>query len=331
MPLDSSAKLSDIIALLQGFVGLGDNAKADLAAVIGGSALSSDNLETLITKLKASVPSANVLSGTTIASILGTMINNTSTGKVITPGTTDIVIPQGYFGGVLADGKVSGDSNFVEANIALGKVIWGKTGTYSSPHGSQSFSTSGTFNFFVPDGVTRIRVILVGGGGGGAVGTPTASSEGPSLCGGNSGTAVIADVPVTPGSTHSVTIGTGGNGGYVPGANYFGTGANGYSSSFDSIIATGGAGGNYSSSGIIQQYNSAPTKPTGATASYSFGLVFCTNNASSAGIQGGHGIFNTTDLSSLNTCGDGGEGFSNFNGTGGNGVAGAPGGCLISW
>ncbi len=58
---------------------------------------------------------SQLLSGATatvdLGPITGTMINKVGSGTVITPGPTDQVIPQGYYGGVVGDGKVSAISN----------------------------------------------------------------------------------------------------------------------------------------------------------------------------------------------------------------------------
>lgn len=75
-----------------------------------------------------------VLAGATFSNdsdigIPGAMPNKVGSGTVITPGTADIAIPQGYFGGALGDGKVVGDPNLIAANILSGKSIFGVAGT----------------------------------------------------------------------------------------------------------------------------------------------------------------------------------------------------------
>ena len=80
-------------------------------------------------------------------------------------------------------------------------------------HGSQTSQTfealsleSTTTNFVVPVGVTSISIYAVGGGGGGSIG-------GTGGDGGNGGGLVWTDgVPVTPGETLIVGVGTGGHG-----------------------------------------------------------------------------------------------------------------------
>ncbi|MDO6355105.1 hypothetical protein Q3V94_08440 [Caloramator sp. CAR-1] len=77
---------------------------------------------------------ADVLSGKTFTNdsgtFTGTMPNKVGSGTVITPGTSDIAIPQGYYGGALTDGKVKGDANLVSSNIRSGVSIFGVTGNY---------------------------------------------------------------------------------------------------------------------------------------------------------------------------------------------------------
>lgn len=76
---------------------------------------------------------SDLLSGKTASTdagdITGNMPNKVGSGTILTPGTADIAIPQGYYGGVVGDGKVKGDTNLIAANIAYGKSVFGVTGT----------------------------------------------------------------------------------------------------------------------------------------------------------------------------------------------------------
>lgn len=86
---------------------------------------------------EASVPIAvgTVLSGkkgfVNGALITGTMVNKVGTTTVITPSTADQAIAQGYYSGVVGDGKVSGDANLVTGNIKSGITIFGVAGKTS--------------------------------------------------------------------------------------------------------------------------------------------------------------------------------------------------------
>lgn len=64
--------------------------------------------------------------------LTGTMTDKTSSGTTITPGTSDQAIPQGYYPGNTAAGKVSGDADLIASNIKSGVDIFGVTGTLSS-------------------------------------------------------------------------------------------------------------------------------------------------------------------------------------------------------
>jgi hypothetical protein len=75
---------------------------------------------------------SDLLSGKTASTdagdITGTMTNKVGSATVITPSTADQAIPQGYYGGVVGDGKVAGDVDLIASNIKEGKSIFGVTG-----------------------------------------------------------------------------------------------------------------------------------------------------------------------------------------------------------
>ena len=80
----------------------------------------------------------------------------------------------------------------------------GSTGSFVTPS-SCSYTATGQDSFTVPDGVTSLDVVAEGGAGdfgGSAYGS-----------GGGDGAQVMADIPVTPGSTEDVEVGVGGGGG----------------------------------------------------------------------------------------------------------------------
>ena len=100
-----------------------------------------------------------------------------------------------------------------------------------APIGEAIFTSTGSTNWTVPDGVSTVSVVAVGGGGGGSF-----NEQG---TGGGGGLAWANNVSVTPGSTISVTVGTGGNGASSDGN----SANNGGNSSFGSIFtALGGLG-----------------------------------------------------------------------------------------
>lgn len=96
------------------------------------------------------------------------------------------------------------------------------------------FNSTGSCTWTCPTGVTKIKLIVIGGGGGGGGGSN--ASDGTRGGGGGVG---IGFYTVTPGTAYAVTIGAGASGG-----GGLGTGGNGGSSSFGSLLtATGGVGG----------------------------------------------------------------------------------------
>jgi len=66
---------------------------------------------------------SKLLTGTTVAGTAGTMPNKVGTATTITPSTADQAIPQGYYGGVVGDGKVAA----VTGTATAGDVTTGKT------------------------------------------------------------------------------------------------------------------------------------------------------------------------------------------------------------
>ncbi len=114
----------------------------------------------------------------------------------------------------------------------------------ASVKGSQLF-TSGTGNFTVPVGTTRIWVTCVGGGGGGAGSASSTSTP----CGGGGGSggsvyrALITSPAVVVGSaTWTITVGAGGAGG-TAGANGSSGGASSVVYETTTICFTGGGNG----------------------------------------------------------------------------------------
>jgi hypothetical protein len=105
---------------------------------------------------------------------------------------------------------------------------------------TQTFSTVGTTDWIAPARTTSITYLIVGGGGGGGGSYDNAGSGG-----GGGGLALTGTYTVLPGATYTVVVGDGGAGGIgqrtqSPPET---SGADGESSSFDTIIAAGGGGG----------------------------------------------------------------------------------------
>ena len=94
--------------------------------------------------------------------------------------------------------------------------------------------TSGIGMWTVPNGVTSIEYLLVGGGGGGGGGSGTGAGGG-----GGGGSAKTGTMSVTPGTTYNYTIGAGGAGGAGSSTNEV-NGAAGENTVFSTVISEGG-------------------------------------------------------------------------------------------
>lgn len=142
-------------------------------------------------------------------------------------------------------------------------------------------STPGTYTWVCPPGVTRVYVYAYGGGGGGYDTDVAGANQG--APGGGGGAYAEGSVPVTPGTTYTITVGAGGPIG-APG----GTGGD---SSFvgdsgNQILAKGGSGG-------LTPGQGSGTAGIGGQASASTGTVKHSGGNSPDGIsgpgQGGNG------------------------------------------
>ncbi|MBC3798013.1 hypothetical protein [Acetobacterium tundrae] len=75
---------------------------------------------------------SDLLSGKTASvdagEITGTMPNKVNAGIIITPGTIDQAIAQGYYDGAATDGKVLGDADLIPSNIRKDTNIFGVVG-----------------------------------------------------------------------------------------------------------------------------------------------------------------------------------------------------------
>ncbi|AFM42950.1 hypothetical protein Desaci_4087 [Desulfosporosinus acidiphilus SJ4] len=209
------------------------------------------------------VPVQDVLQGVTISGQTGTMPNmaianpnGMGAGRSMSlqywtgGGSTLFLKPQtGYYDGIDTWTYYT-DPNLTPSNIKSGVSIFGVTGTYSggtSTHGSQSWTTPGTYYWTVPDGVNSLTAAITGAGGGSSGGATTGSQVAYGGGGGSGGT-YIGPVPVTPGQIIVIVVGTGGiskSGNtlvYSPGV--FGAqGSNGGDSSVAGVVGHGGTAG----------------------------------------------------------------------------------------
>jgi hypothetical protein len=164
---------------------------------------------------------------------------NSSTGVI--SGTTT----SAYTGTHTVTGTdASGAQAFQEVVINL---------TAPPPQGQSVFTSPGTYTFTVPARVSTISAVAVGGGGGGSY----IWSYG---AGGGGGTAWVSGLPVTPGETFTVVVGSGGStwsyqGSSAGGSSYLQRNSNGtqhiigYGSGQGGANSAGGSSGGYTHTG----------------------------------------------------------------------------------
>lgn len=114
---------------------------------------------------------------------------------------------------------------------------------WTLPRTLTTFSSTGTFTWTATSGLKQVEYLVVAGGGGGGNGYDNGGGSG-----GGGGMALTGYLPVTPGTSYTVTVGAGGSGGADTRTNN--NGANGGNSVFASITALGGGGGGGSRTGV---------------------------------------------------------------------------------
>jgi hypothetical protein len=171
---------------------------------------------------------------------------------------------------------------------------------FSASSGESVYTQPGTYNWVAPAGVTSVSVVCVGGGGGGA-----GTSGGGTFYagGGGGGLGWRNNISVTPGTSYSVQVGAGGDGGSIGGGNG-NPGGNSHFTSTAIVSGLGGGGGNASTHDA-------------AGGSFTNGGVGGGGNGGAAGWHGGGGAGGYS--------GTGGQG-GNQNGSGSAGTGGAGGG-----
>lgn len=171
------------------------------------------------------------------------------------------------------------------------------------------YTNTGVYSFVVPDGVTEVSAVCVGGGGG-AAGTGSNRGGG----GGGGGGLAYGTFTVTPGETLTVSVGAGGS----SGTSNLSVGSQGGASSvrrgaLTLLSGNGGGGGTSGSSQASGGSSSGSERDGGGTGGS--GGRYSYNNAGGAG--GGAAGYS----------GNGGSGaYGNSNGGGGNGSGGGGGG-----
>ena len=134
-----------------------------------------------------------------------------------------------------AANDVSGNSNHWTPSTTGG---WNTVPTATNAPNVLYYGTPGTYTWTAPAGVTSVSYLVVAGGGGGGGGYPTITTGG----GGGAGGMLTGTLSVTPSTSYTVTVGSGGAAGAGGGASGSNGGAGG-NSVFASITATGGGYG----------------------------------------------------------------------------------------
>jgi hypothetical protein len=170
-----------------------------------------------------------------------------STGTVLTTASV-VTVAQGGTGVATLTGLVKGNGTGAFTPVQSGtdiKTINGLSllgsGDISLESGNTQIYTSGVNSWVCPDGVTKVRVTVVGGGGTGAT-----SDNYSNLGGYGAGTAIKFNLTVVPGTTYTATAGAAA----AVRSTINGSGNSGGNSSFSGgAIATITAGGGLTESG----------------------------------------------------------------------------------
>lgn len=105
--------------------------------------------------------------------------------------------------------------------------------TIIARHGQASYTTSGSYTWLCPSGVTNVCISVCGAGGYGGANSTVSRGSG----GGGGGFAYLNNLSVSPGTNYNLQVGTAGGTGGVGG-----TGSSWFNA-FDYLYATGGANG----------------------------------------------------------------------------------------
>lgn len=192
-----------------------------------------------------------------------------------------------------------------------------------------TFTSTGSFNWSVPSGVTSVRVLVVAGGGGGGTrnsGAGTGGTDG----GAGAGAGGMIDVPsfpVSPGGTVSGSVGRGGFGGANGYSSGETPGEKGTNSTFGTLTAIGGGYGGCGPGGPIANGGpggSGGGRGGGGSASGPTGSAEQPGQPGDSGTYG-YGNAGGPNPNQAPYSGAGGGGAGGVGGTGGNGRR-APGG-----
>ncbi len=301
-------------------------------------------------------PSFVVRVATTVNGVMSTAFDNGSTVDGVVIATNDLILIKNQT--VTTDNGVyvvqasgvplrsTSYDTFTELNAAGVTVTagtanagtnWWQNNILTSLASPQSWSTSSTEIFVVPDGVNQLIFEAAGGGGGGAGGGGNSNGAGAPKGGGGGGGAggpvSIFIQDVTPGDEIFVTVGAGGTGGAGGSTVSLSTGTNGTNGATTTIASInftanflGGAGGGgggtatgsaASANGVDGNASQVYAALGGAGGASSTGLGGGGGGGSSINFGGAGGISNTTAPTTGKNGGGGGGGSNLFAGAAG--------------
>jgi len=186
--------------------------------------------------------------------------------------------------------------------------------SYSTPPGSARYSSSGTYTFVVPAGVTSLNASVTGGGGGGGGGGyGTGGEQSGSGGGGGSGYTTTGSISVTPGETLTVVVGAGGAAGSAQysrsSGGFGGTGGTSTLSRGVSTLLTAAAGNGGTGGREAQTVAGGAGFNNGSVGVGASGTVRAGGNGGSSSLQsGGIGVASTSAPGANGSLGSGGAG-----------------------
>jgi hypothetical protein len=266
-------------------IALANTAPTITAGANASYTLNSDGTPTVIT-MSATDPEGTPIIWAyqvTSGSLEDTSITNVGGEFTITPGTVDATFDLAF---TASDG-VNIDTSTSSFSLS-----------FVGGPGQQEYTTPGTYSWTVPDGITSVSVVCVGGGGsGGTHGTG----------GGGGGLGWKNNITVIPGQSYTVVVGAGGPPSYEGLSNGI-AGEESYFINPSTVRGAGGSGGLLRGPGVAPDYQIA-------------GGVGGTYTGDGGGNGGAGGTCFGSDWSSFPLV-SGGGGAGGYSGSGGGGGAG---------
>ncbi|WP_116520998.1 hypothetical protein [Achromobacter insuavis] len=254
------------------------------------------------------------------------VVNNTTGAFTVTCKTaagTGVAIPSGGAQEIWGDG------------VNLYAYVPAQVQALLPFRGQQAFTTPGTTNWTVPNGVYAVYAEGWGAGGG------SASRQGTNNCfaggGGGGGEYRSGLFSVTPGQVLAIQVGAGGTAGGAYPASGGAGGSSGITGLFSASGGAGGTVGTTSSSGIGGDGGTGGTGGSFAISGQKGGVGDWLSSTAGVGGEGGmaprggSGAQASTGGSGTGMVPGGGAGSTGFNGAPATTYPGAPGGVVISW